>query len=319
MRISVLVEHISRITDWILFVFLLVLASFVLLFPLNLPLFLVVLCMSLFILPKRWVKWEFSWRFCLFLLTGIFLEILLFSLFKGTLGFVYLTVVAVPIVISLFLLSERYKWRVSRFISTETSLVVATFLAAVILLDTLGIWEFKESLIGFSVLLVMLLMLNHTFSAFRRTELFRFLSKFGNFHTPNDFIEEILKKANKKESEEAEFIRYRFNEFLDQIEKGMVEQAYITLATGIMELLGVWAKVKNQLVNKWEDKIKATHDQIRASIVHSTPKEKRKKKQEEKLKKDLQRKRQILNIFKVDPYSPIKDLFKRVADNYGLK
>ena len=39
----------------------------------------------------------------------------------------------------------------------------------------------------------------------------------------------------------------------------------------------------------------------------------------EKIDKDLQRKRQILNKFKGDPYTPIKDLFKEAAKKYGLK
>jgi len=35
--------------------------------------------------------------------------------------------------------------------------------------------------------------------------------------------------------------------------------------------------------------------------------------------KDLERKRQILNKFKGDPYTPIKDLLNEAADKYGLK
>ena len=323
MRITVVAERVGTIANWILFVSLLVIASSILLFSSNLPLFLAVLCMSLFILPKKWVKWEFPWRFCFFLLTGTFLEISIFLLLPSleTSGYVYITAVAVPIAASLILLNKNHKWRVSRFMTAENILMVAVLLVVLILLNVLGLWKLKGGLIGFSTLLVVSLMLNYIPSALRRTELFNFLSKFGNFHTPNDFIEEIIKRANKK-GEEAEFIKYRFNEFLDQIERGDMEHAYVTLATGIMELLKMWdgkkGEVKKQLVSEWEDEIKATHDQIRASIVHSTPPKWRKNRWK-KLDKDLERKRQILNKFKGDPYTPIKDLLNEAADKYGLK
>jgi len=327
MRITVVAERVGTIANWILFVSLLVIASSILLFSSNLPLFLAVLCMSLFILPKKWVKWEFPWRFCFFLLTGTFLEISIFLLLPSleTSGYVYITAVAVPIAASLILLNKNHKWRVSRFMTAENILMVAALLVVLILLNVLGLWKLKGGLIGFSTLLVVSLMLNYIPSALRRTELFNFLSKFGNFHTPNDFIEEIIKRANKK-GEEAEFIRYRFNEFLDQIERGDMEHAYVTLATGIMELLKIWNReckkrdkvknkcVKNKYVDGWEDKIK--HDEVRASIVHSTPPPWEKGKNSDE---DLERKRQILNKFKGDPYTPIKDLLNEAADKYGLK
>ena len=324
MRVVVVVERVSGVAGWILFVSLLVIASSILLFSSNVPLFLAVLCMSLFVLPKKWAGWEFQWRLCFFLLTGIFLEILLFLLLPslGASGYIYVIAAAVPMAMSLILLSD-YKWRVSRFISTENILIVAVLLAALILLNIVGPWKLKEGLLGFSILLVMLLMLNYIPSSLRRSELFNFLSKFGDFNTPIDFIEEILRKANKEEGEEADFIRFRFKEFLDQIERGDMEHAYVTLATGMMELLKIWdgekGQAKKQLVSEWENEIKGiTHDQIRASIVHSIPPKRRKKKWR-KLDKDLQRKRQILNKFKNDPYTPIKDLLKKAAKKYELE
>jgi len=321
MRIAVVAERMGGIANWILFVSLLVIASSILLFTLNLPLFLAVLCMSLFILPKRWFKWEFPWRLCFFLLTGIFLEISLILLLPSleTSGYIYIIAVAVPMAMSLILLSN-YKWRVSRFISAENILIATVLLAVLILLSILGSWKLKGGLFGFSTLLVMLLMLNYIPPALRRTELFNFLTKFGNFHTPNDFIEEIIKRANKK-GEEAEFLRYRFNEFLDQIERGDMEHAYVTLATGMLELLKVWKGkdenksryVKNKYVDGWKDELK--HDDVRASIVHSTP---RQSEPQKNLIKDLKRKRQILRMFKGDPYVPIKDLLKETAKKYEL-
>ena len=325
MRIAVVVERVGEIAYWILLASLLVIASSILLFTLNLPLFLAVLCMSLFILPKKWFKWEFPWRLCFFLLTGIFLEISLILLLPSleTSGYVYIIAAAVPMAMSLILLSN-HKWRFSRFISTENILIVAALLAVLILLNILGSWKLKEGLLGFSTLLVMFLMLNYIPSALRRTELFNFLTKLGNFHTPNDFIEEVIKKANKK-GEEAEFLRYRFNEFLDQIERGDMEHAYVTLATGMLELLKIWNKkckkkdkvknrcVKNKYVDGWKDKIK--HDDVRASIVHSTPPP---WKPEKSPVKDLEHKRQILRMFKSDPYIPIKDLLKETAKRYEL-
>ena len=321
MRVAVVME---RVANWILFVSLLVIASSIILFSSNIPLFLAVLSMSLFILPKKWARWEFQWRLCFFMLTGIFLEILLFLLSPslGASAYIYVIAAAVPMVMSLILLSD-YKWRISRFISAENILIVAVLLAVLILLNIVGPWKLKGGLLGFSILLVMLLMLNYIPSSLRRSELFNFLSKFGDFNTPIDFIEEILRKANKEEGEEADFIRFRFNEFLDQIERGEMEHVYVTLATGMMELLKIWdgekGKVKKRLVSEWEDEIKATHDQIRASIVHSTPPPKQGKNKWKKLDKDLQRKRQILNKFKNDPYTPIKDLLKEAAKKYELK
>lgn len=323
MRIAVVAGLVGEIANWILFVSLLVIASSILLFTLNIPLFLAVLCMSLFILPKRWFKWEFPWRLCFFLLTGIFLEISLILLLSSleTSGYIYIIAVAVPMAMSLILLSN-YKWRVSRFISAENILIATVLLAVLILLSILGSWKLKGGLFGFSTLLVMLLMLNYIPPALRRTELFNFLTKLGNFHTPNDFIEEIIKRANKK-GEEAEFLRYRFNEFLDQIERGDMEHAYVTLATGILELLEIWKRkkkdknkriyVRDKYVDGWKDKIE--HNDVRASIVHSTP---RPSKPQKDLIEDLERKRLILRMFKCDPYVPIKDLLKETAKKYEL-
>ena len=37
------------------------------------------------------------------------------------------------------------------------------------------------------------------------------------------------------------------------------------------------------------------------------------------LKKDLQRKREILRTFRADPFTPIKDILEKAANHYGLK
>ena len=146
MKISVLAERIGNIAEWILFGFLLVLASYVLLFSPNFLLFLALLCMSLLVLPKKWTKWEFYWRFSFFLLIGFFFEFLFVLFAQEPSDYIYFIVMAVPMAISLLLLVNKYKWIISSLVNTESILFAAIFLAAVMLLYVSGLGELKNSL-----------------------------------------------------------------------------------------------------------------------------------------------------------------------------
>jgi len=95
-----------------------------------------------------------------------------------------------------------------------------------------------------------------------------------------------------------------------------------------MKLLGVWIEVKNNHLDEWKDRIKVSldnknneisHNQIRASIVHSMPKDKKIMSKPEELKKDSQKKREILKTFKADPFTTIKDILEKATNHYGLK
>jgi hypothetical protein len=195
-----------------------------------------------------------------------------------------------------------------------------------------------EHLIAISGFLATILMLNYLCTALRRSELSGILLELGEFKTPEEFIEKVIERADVKDAERRDFIRYRFREFLDCVERGRFGQAYVTLATGILEQIiieqldigksSIWDRIKRSRPGDWcihygkgcGKGEAVSHNNIRAAIVHSTPKptNEREKKEdrykEEKMQKDLEKKKAILNKFRRDPITPIKGLLKATAN-----
>jgi hypothetical protein len=191
-----------------------------------------------------------------------------------------------------------------------------------------------EHLIAISGLLATILMLNYLCIALRRSELSRILLELGEFKAPEEFIEKVIEKASVKDAERRGFIRYRFREFLDCVERGVFGQAYVTLATGILEQIiieqsdigksSIWGRIQGKKPGDWcihYDKgcEEASYSDIRAAIVHSTPRPRNKRKRkeyrysEEGMRMDLRKKKAILSKFRIDPITPIRGLFQATA------
>ncbi|MEM3886029.1 MAG: hypothetical protein QXO82_03080 [Candidatus Methanomethylicia archaeon] len=304
-------DHISKIADWFSFTFFVILSFTCLMVTFNVYCFLAMACVSLFSLPKMWLKSEFKWRFIFFLLAGVFF----IALFVQFSAYAYIPVVAIPLTLSTLLFVDDIKWIFSRYIISLDLLFPAIFLTVIVLLAGFGFTQLREHLIGIAGTFIMLFMLRHVCAAMNRTTLLEVLLRFKDIKKPADFIEEILKKSDRTSEEEIEFVRFRFNEFLNYIERGEYEQAYVTLATGTLEFLRVWDEKKNKEVWAWESE-KCKHDDLRGAIVHSTPKDKEKAKIKEDLLKDLKMKRKILKHFRRDPFTPIRDLLEAVAKKY---
>lgn len=284
---------------------------------------LVLLGIWLFSLRKRWSKFEFKWRFLTFLLTVFFL-VMLFA--TSEIPHMYVSIVIISAGFSTPLLSKKYRWRISGVLGTEDVLTLAIVLMVLAISVFFSLMQLRD-LIGMSGFFLTFSMLNYLSTALRRAELTEFLQKLGRFKTPEDFIEKILEKSIMLEDEKKDFIRYRFSEFLKYIEQGAFEQAYVTLATGTLELLGIWyGNIQKRTLKEWhicykddegmvkEEKVQ--HDDIRGAIVHSTPKHKA---TEEEKKADLPKKKAILSKFRADPFTPIKDLLNAAAEEYRIK
>jgi hypothetical protein len=123
------------------------------------------------------------------------------------------------------------------------------------------------------------------------------------------------------------------------VERGVFGQAYVTLATGILEQIiieqqdikksSVWGKIQGNKPGDWcihygrgcGKGEAASHNDIRAAIVHSTPpkkpKNRHKKREyrcsEEGMRMDLRKKKAILSKFRIDPITPIECLLKATA------
>jgi len=147
------------------------------------------------------------------------------------------------------------------------TLFLAILLTIIALLVGSGISQVHSHLIGVAAFFIMLFALKQVCTAMRRAALLKCLLKIGEFKNPADFIEQILKKESNMGDEEKDFIRFKFNEFLKNIEKGEYQQAYITISTGTLELLNIWKMKKNKSPQRWT----YPHSKIRGALVHSTP------------------------------------------------
>lgn len=150
----------------------------------------------------------------------------------------------------------------------------------------------------------------------RRETLLKCLLKIGEIKNPADFIEQILKKKSNISDEEKNFIRFRFNEFLKNIESGEFQQAYITLSTGTLELLNIWKTKRRKKPKGWT----YPHDKIRGALVHSTPPKTEGKEiiREEAKLNDVEIKKEIIKTFAKDPFTPLNDLLEAVI-KYTIK
>ena len=329
-KISLYVRYlrpVNQILDWILFCGLLI--SALLFAPFSIYAFLALLSMALFMLPVGWFKSEFKLRFALFLSTVAFL-ILLFTVSRVPPPYIVYEIVLASF--SVILLVRRFRWMISEYIGTKDVLYFAAFLMILVTLFLISRQQ-PEYLILISGFLATILMLNYLCIALRRSELSRILLEVGGFKTSEEFIEKAIEKADIKDDEAMDFVRYRFREFLDYVERGEFKPAYVTLATGVLELLGVWNKIKDckdcdkkdgkdkygRLKQWWTgcDKNRKdeeiTHNRIRGAIVHSTP-----RKAEDK-QKDLLIRKKILNRFRADPITPIEDLLQATVDILGIR
>jgi len=338
-KISLYVRYlrpVNQILDWILFCGLLI--SALLFAPFSIYAFLALLSMALFMLPVGWFRYEFKLRFTLFLSTVAFL-ILLFIVSK--VPPVYIVYEIVLASFSVILLVRRSRWTISEYIGTKDVLYFAAFLMILVTLFLISRQQ-PEYLILISGLITTILMLNYLCTALRRSELSRISLEIGGFKTPEEFIEKLVEKADVKDAERRDFIRYRFREFLGYVERGEFKQAYVTFATGILEQIiieqldtgksSIWDRIKSSRLGDWRihhgesgGKGEAvSYSGIRAAIVHSTPKptdEHEKKKcedREEEMRRDLEKKKAILNKFRTDPITPIDYLLRTTADILGI-
>jgi hypothetical protein len=319
-------RFVGRVSDWVLFGILL---FFALLFAfLSVYAFSALLSMALFMLPVGWFKSEFKLRFTLFILTVAFL-ILLFAV--SGVPPVYIASEIVLASFSVILLFRKSRWVISEYIGTKDVLYFAASLMVIATLFLISRQQ-PEQVIAISGLLATATMLNYLCTALRRSELSRILLKIGGFKTLEEFAEKAIEKADIKDDEAMDFIRYRFKEFSSYVERGEFKQAYVTLATGTLELLGVWDEIKGCRKKDSEDKCRRlkqwwmgcdkngkdeeiTHSRIRGAIVHSIPGKtgKSRSKAEDK-QKDLPIRKKILDRFRVDPITPIEDLFHATVD-----
>jgi len=216
-RASLYVKYlrfVGRVSDWILFVILLV---FALLFAfLSVYAFSALLSMTLFMSPVGWFKSEFKLRFTLFLLTVAFL-ILLFAV--SGVPPVYIASEIILASFSVILLFRKFRWVISEYIGTKDVLYFAASLMVIATLFLISRQQ-PEQVIAISGFLATILMLNYLCTALRRSELSRILLEIGGFKAPEEFIEKAIEKAGVKDAERRDFIRYRFREFLDCVERG---------------------------------------------------------------------------------------------------
>jgi len=327
------IGSVSRISDWILFYTLL---TFTLLSVfLSIYVFLALLSMALFMLPVSWVKSEFKLRFALFLSTVAFL-VLLFAVSGASP--VYIGIEVALAGFSAPLLVKRFRWFISEYMGTKDALYLVAF-SIVVAVFALFSSQMLEHLIAISGFLATILMLNYLCTTLRRSELSRILLEIGGFKTPEEFIEKLVEKADVKDAERRDFIRYRFREFLGYVERGEFKQAYVTLATGILEQIvieqlnvgksSIWDRIKHIKLGDWRIHHgkgggrgeAVSHSNIRAAIVHSTPNERKKKEErykEEEMREDLERKKAILDKFREDPITPIDCILRATADVLGI-
>jgi hypothetical protein len=307
------IAYVSRIADWVLFGFIAAL-SFTCLFTLfNVYCFLALLCLSLLCLPKAWFKHEFEWRFSFFLSAGAFF--IAFLIQRCT--YIYIIGVIFPLILSALLFDKNRKWLFSKGIEYMNTLVLAMLLTVIALLAGSGISQVHGHLIGVAIFFIMLFALKYVCTAIRRETLLKCLLKIGEIKNPADFIEQILKKKSNISDEEKDFIRFRFNEFLQNIEGGEFQQAYITLSTGTLEFLNIWKMKKNENPKGWA----YSHDKIRGALVHSTPPPKTKGKEiirEEAKLNYVKIKKEIIKTFAKDPFTPLNDLLE-AAIKYTIK
>ncbi|MEM3384898.1 MAG: rhomboid family intramembrane serine protease [Nitrososphaeria archaeon] len=280
--------------------------------------FLPAVTVSLFCLIKKWSKEEFCRCLKLFWLTGIFYMIATMFLIaerdlQPLTSLAYpISFIVILIVFTLILKSGLYL----KFLGiTDDQIILSntSILVLVVALVVLETENFDVDLIGISGALIMILIFNYLFGSRRRSEIAKFLSKIGNFRDSYEFIEVALEKVNGGKETSA-FLKYRFNEFFNYIERGEFGYAYVTLATGILEMenIKVWDDKKDKKSKGWD----FTHEDIRAAIVHATPK--RRPKSEEEIGEDLKFKRETLALFKKDPFTPIEDLLEAFIKKYQL-
>jgi len=333
-KISLYVKYIgsmsrivSRISEWILFYTLL---TFTLLSVfLSIYVFLALLSMALFMLPVSWVKYEFKLRFALFLSTVAFLA-LLFAV--SGVSPVYIGIEVALAGFSAPLLVKRLRWFISEYMGTKEALYFVAF-STVVAVFAFFSRQIPEHLIIISGSITTILMLNYLCTALRRSELSRVLLEIGGFKTPEEFIEKLVEKADVKDDERRGFIRYWFREFLGYVERGEFKPAYVTFATCILEQIiieqpntgksSIWDEIKD--IELWrihhdessgKDK-GVSHSDIRAAIVHSTPKKKEERYKEREMEKDLKRKKAILGRFIRDPITPIDHLLRGTVNKLG--
>lgn len=163
-----------------------------------------------------------------------------------------------------------------------------------------GLSDQRYHILSALSVLIFIFMLFYTCASVRRAEIVSCIEDLEKF-------KEGLKKLVKDEAK-LRLIIIRFSEFLRYIETGMLENAYITLSTGLLEAAGIWKAKKcekprykrKSLFYKY-DKIEYKHIDIRGALVHSLPERKEKQKYVEDLLK-------IAEDFKRKPFVAICDL-----------
>lgn len=265
---------------------------------------LALLLQLFFCIPVKYKVWEYYYRISLFF-PSIFIWIISLITEKGENTFAYTGILLFLTFLTVYMIFSHTEWKLSLVSTLDTYqltiLLSLAFLPSI--LPAMKIYPIShQHITGIFSTLSLFLMLNGISTAARRSKITKCIGNVEKF-------KENLEKACGKE-ETAHFAKIRFEEFLKHIEAGNFEYAYITLSTGLSEMLEVWRDVKGSYPKVNCEKLNYTHDEIRGAIVHSLPKRERGKHVE--FDEDAKKRLNIIKLFRNHSLNIIYDLLYKI-------
>jgi len=297
---------IGKMVEWIFYILVFVVS--VMIFPThNIMLWLAFLFSLIFCVPIRYIKEEYVFRvFCFYLSGVLWICGLLLEGWQVTAA--YIGTLLIILIVTSYVLLTHLKWRVPHLSADIYQLVL--ILAFIAGLSTSLILEARIQrchVIGSFSVVLLLLMIGGIAVAARRSKIAKCVGDIRKFQ------EKLVSIC--KEEEKAKLVNMRFEEFLRYVDYGALDYAYVTLSTGLLEIMGVWEDEKLKYPEFEKEKIPFTHDQIRGAIVHSLPRHKKVK----SIDKDAAKRLEICNQFKRRPFAAICDLLVATKTKFNSK
>ena len=288
------IDFISKMTEWGFYIF--VFVTSIIIFPrLNIMLWLALFFSLTFCIPVRHRAWEYNFRvFCLYL--SSILWILGLTIEAGNAAAIYIATLLVITSVITCILFSHIKWYIPHLSADIYQLIlILTFIAGLAISPVTETGAQKYHIIGSFSVVLLVLMLGGAGVAARRSRIVRCVGDVKRFR---EKLESMYKK------QEAKLVSIRFEEFLKHVDAGALGYAYVTLSTGLLEIIGIWKDKKRKFPEFDGKKFPYTHDEIRGAIVHSLPRPEKRKITD----KDAARRLEIYNQFRRCPFVAICDL-----------
>lgn len=297
---------LSRVMNWILYFFAFSLLPIFLLLLLslhyrNFMLWLSLCFQVLFCIPEKYRGWEYRYRaICLFL--SVFPLIIYLVMERIEFTFLLLPISAIICVVLCLYLHFSHKIYMFPFLMTDIrSMILMLIFIHLLVVGGIVVDSIPtQHLFGCFSLINVILMLSELSASARRSKIIECI---GDIKKIKIRLEEVCGDMKK-----TILVKTRFEEFLEYIEKGNLEYAYIVLSTGLSEVIGVWEDKKNKKPKFNGKTLCHTHEQLRGAIVHSLPK----RKEIKKINKDAEERLKVYKEFKKSPFIAICDLLNAI-------